>query len=193
MNIWHKDAALKGRFHPQYPDDLQVLVHEGSFRFTETSPEVMWARVFGLFEITTNEGRTAQAYKAILLNQSNQLKTLKIEQEILFVAHSNYKYPIRVTQDYLVERASYVIEPCMQCGLPETFDPITKLLEHSFPDLKRMLDSDKRLQPSFTSFCPLCGGTMLVRHKELTELKANKRGEENQNPLSRFKGWFGKK
>ena len=191
MTFWRDDPALKGRFHPEYPDDLQVLVHEGSFRFTDTKPEVVWARVFALLEITTNEGRKAQAYKAILLNQPNHLKTLKVGQEILFVAHVGYQHAIRITHDYLADRASFDIEPCDKCGLPETFDPISKLSAHTFPDAKKLVDEGNF--QLFSSFCPMCGGVMIVRHKHLTEIEANKSAVENQKPLSRLKKWLGKK
>jgi hypothetical protein len=31
---WRDDPLLKGRFHPDFPDDLQVVVHDGGPRLT---------------------------------------------------------------------------------------------------------------------------------------------------------------
>lgn len=42
---WRTDPALSGRFHPDYPDDLQVIVHDGGPRFTEKPPELIWVTV----------------------------------------------------------------------------------------------------------------------------------------------------
>jgi hypothetical protein len=42
---WRKDPDLKGRFHDSYPDDLQVLVHDGEPRRTSRQPELCWVRV----------------------------------------------------------------------------------------------------------------------------------------------------
>ncbi len=111
MAIWHEDLALKGHFHPEYPDDLQILVHEGSFRFTNTKPEVMWGRLLARIETTHRDGSTTHAYKATLLNQPKQLKTVQVGQEILLVAYPAYRFPIRVTHEYLASRGDYEITP----------------------------------------------------------------------------------
>ncbi len=39
---WRSDPLLEGRFHPEYPDDLQVIVHDGGPRLTKNAPELMW-------------------------------------------------------------------------------------------------------------------------------------------------------
>lgn len=169
--VWRDDPDLKGRFHPDYPDDLQVIVHDGSFRFTDTRPEVMWATVFTKLEWTHDTGETGHAFKGIVLNKPQQLKTVKEGGEILFVAHKDYKLPISVTYDYIAERAFYNITPCTNCGLPELFDPISKLAAKSFPDMAAQQEKQPHLKIMFTSFCPLCGnkGSLLIRHKDLPE------------------------
>jgi predicted nucleic-acid-binding Zn-ribbon protein len=163
--LWRDDPDLKDRFHPDYPDDLQVIVHDGSFRFTDTRPEVMWATIVNRLEWTHQTGETGYAYKAILLNVPQQLKTVKQGAEILLVAHKDYKFPIHVTHEYIMERDFYNITPCSNCGLPELFDPITKLAAKSFPDMDKDKESVEMM--AFTSFCPMCGnkGFLVIEHK----------------------------
>jgi hypothetical protein len=169
VQIWRDDPDLKGRFHPEYPDDLQVIVHDGSFRFTDTRPEVMWAQIVARLEWTHQTGETGYAYKAIVLNKPQQLKTVQEGGEILLVAHKDYKLPIRVTHEYIMERDFYNITPCNNCGLPELFDPISKLAAKSFPGMQEQENPQELM--AFTSFCPMCGnkGFLFIKHKDLKE------------------------
>ena len=41
-NAWREHAMLKARFLPDYPDDLQVVVHDGGPQITRNEPEVVW-------------------------------------------------------------------------------------------------------------------------------------------------------
>ena len=36
---WRDHPKLKGRFHESYPDDLQVMAHDGGPRLTDSRPE----------------------------------------------------------------------------------------------------------------------------------------------------------
>jgi hypothetical protein len=45
---WRADPNLAGQFHAEYPDDLQVLVHDGELRRTKIVPEACWVRVQGV-------------------------------------------------------------------------------------------------------------------------------------------------
>ena len=109
MTLWREDPNFKGKFHPDFPDDLQVLVHEGSFRFTDTSPEVMWARIVAKMEVTLQSGDKYSFYKGILLNQPHQLKTLKLHQEIYLVGAEKYPHAIRIAPDYIPDRPLWEI------------------------------------------------------------------------------------
>jgi hypothetical protein len=176
MAMWHEDPNLKGRFHPEYPDDLQVMLHEGSFRFTESKPEIAWARIGLMLEAKYDDGDTLRYFRANLLNQPHQLKSLTVGQEILFMAHKSYRYGVLVTYDYLHDRAQHIITPCNQCGLPELFDPISKLHQSSFPDMKNNPDLPPDTLSIFTSFCPICGpnGSLIVRDKRIGEESVDK-------------------
>ena len=162
MAVWHDDPDLQGRFHPQYPDDLQVLVHEGSFRFTDSPPEIMWARIFARLEWTNFDGKEGYAYKAQILNQPRSLKTLKLGDEILFSAHKGYAYAVRVTHQYIMQLDYCEITPCNKCGLPDLFDAPADLIAKTFPDLAAQARENIL---AFNSFCPLCGvqGSLFVK------------------------------
>jgi hypothetical protein len=45
---WRGDPDLVGRFHPEYPDNLQVVVHDGEPRRTGRGTEACWVRVTGV-------------------------------------------------------------------------------------------------------------------------------------------------
>ena len=189
MAVWHRDPAFEGKFHPQYPDDVQVIVHEGSFRFTETKPELMWAKILEPYEVTDINGGTIRAYKAQLLNQPFNLKTIKMGSEILFIAPLRYRHPIRVTEQYLADRREYDIEPCNRCGLNELFDPISQIIEKVFPQMKEALEKEHQALPMFTSLCPVCGGVLIVKHKGF----ANAPTQPPSTPetfIDQVKRWF---
>lgn len=162
MAIWHTDPAMAGRFHPDFPDDVQVLLHEGSFRFTPARPEVMWAKLIGHVAITGPQGRRIGAYQVQLLSQPFELQSLHLHDQILAVCNNSYPYLIRVSESYLSERTDYEVLPCNQCGLPELFDTISRLIAYTFA-APPTPEADLTM---FTSTCPLCGGMLVVRHKD---------------------------
>ena len=45
--VWRSHPKLRGRFHPESPDDVQVLVHDGGPRITDRLPETVWVTVTG--------------------------------------------------------------------------------------------------------------------------------------------------
>jgi hypothetical protein len=73
---WNPHPKLQGRFHQQFPDDLQVVVHNGGPRVSQTPPEVVWVRV------TDGEGNL---YTGTLLNQPDDLTSLSAGASIRFM------------------------------------------------------------------------------------------------------------
>ena len=65
---WRNDPRLLGRFHPEYPDDVQVIVHDGGPRITDRRPEGVWVRVMGC---------DGEVFRGQVLNQPNQLEKVK--------------------------------------------------------------------------------------------------------------------
>ncbi|MFZ5636526.1 MAG: hypothetical protein ACOY82_08050 [Pseudomonadota bacterium] len=145
---WRNDPALAGRFHPEAPDDCQVVVHAGGPRLTATAPELVWASIVA---------KQGGAYRARLLNQPSQIPGLSAGDEIFVLASPGSPYPVMATEAYLAERGKWVIHPCDKCGLAELFDTPSDLIRARFPDIP----ADAELE-MFTAFCPLCGGVQGV-------------------------------
>lgn len=114
---WRGDRALRGRFHPQFPDDLQVLIHDGDPRRTGARPELAWVRVH---EAVAGRSGT---YRGELRSAPRALATVRKGDSLGFLASPGGRYPLLVTAPYLAERAAWRITPCDGCGLGELFDP----------------------------------------------------------------------
>lgn len=158
---WQTDRLLKDRLHPDYPNDLQVIVHDGGPRLTTATPELMWVTV---------TGTSGRAYRGKLLNEPHNLTSIKQGDEILFLATKADIEPFRVTSKYLEEREQWHVAPCSRCGMPELFDAPSDLIKVIFPDIPT---SEDRQETVFTTFCPLCGGIQFVSDKPIdpAELK----------------------
>jgi hypothetical protein len=145
---WRNHPKLQSRFHPEFPDDVEVLVHDGSPRLTDRSPEVVWVTVTGRDGNDIFTGR--------ILNQPQQLTSVAQGAEIKFIAPSG-EFLLMVTEKYLLERPNWNIQPCDQCGFDELFDAPSDLMRVIFPDIAAM--------EMFTSFCGVCGGVQVVLDK----------------------------
>lgn len=150
MTSWRRAPELQGRMpHPDFPDDLQVVVHDGGPRTTKRAPELMWARITGV---------RGGVFVARLLNKPHQLDSVRSGDEILFVVPAGWKYPLRVTEQYVAERGDWIITPCGKCGLSELFDPPSALMRVVFPDTP-----PDAIMDMFTARCGGCGGAQVVQ------------------------------
>jgi hypothetical protein len=166
---WRKDPALAGKFHPSYPDDVQILLHDGEPRRSGLEPELCWVRVVGHEdgpERPVVEGESGPArspgrrvYVAALLNRPHQLASLRQGDRVRFLADGGGEHPVMVTGDYLAERADWQFQPCSSCGLCEGLDPPSVMAATRFPDM----EGDPIM---FTAQCPLCGGMQQLRRKD---------------------------
>jgi hypothetical protein len=142
---WRHHPKLRGRFHPEHPDDLQVLVHEGGPRTAVSRPELMWVRIIGESE---------DAFLGTVLNTPEQLETIQAGSEVFFIMPDGFDHPVRATQQYLAERLRWKIHPCTQCGMSELFDPPSVLAAKVFPGV-----ADVEM---FSALCAICGGAQVV-------------------------------
>jgi hypothetical protein len=149
MTSWRNAPELKGRLHPDYPDDLQVVVHDGGPRTTDRSPELIWVRITG-----TRDG----AFVGRVLNKPHQLESVRAADEILFVVPEGWEHPLRVTEQYLAERPAWDITPCGKCGLSELFDPPSVLMRVVFPNTPA-----GHVMQMFTVRCGSCGSAQVVQ------------------------------
>ena len=175
---WRKDVHLQGRFNESYPDDLQVLVHDGEPRRTGRQSELCWVRVLraepgpsrpALYspeqtslsqeEFQRRDSGAPWVYVARLLNAPQGLQGVRQGEELRFLSGAGLKYPLHVTPQYLRERESWRIAPCKQCGWSETLDPPTVMARLRFPNMP----PDSKVE-AFTSFCAMCGGVQLLSH-----------------------------
>jgi hypothetical protein len=148
---WRTHPDLKGRFHPDFPDDVQVVIHDGGPRVTPHKPELVWVRVTDC---------TGSLFSGRVLNAPTQLTTVHEDQDIQFLLPSGSKYLVMVTSKYLAERDQWIIHPCDKCGFTELFDAPSDLIRVIFPNQPKGAAMEM-----FTSFCPMCGGVQVVERK----------------------------
>jgi hypothetical protein len=149
---WRSHLKLQGRFHPEHPDDIQVVVHDGGPRLTNHRPELVWVTIVRC---------DANLFCGTVLNEPEQLSSVSQGSEIQFLIPDGGDHPLMVTDKYLRERASWIIQPCNKCGLSELFDAPSDLMRVVFSNVPP--DS---VMEAFTVFCGACGGAQVVQHKD---------------------------
>ena len=160
---WHRDALLAGKFHAQYPDDIQALVHDGDPRRTRRGPELCWVRLLRVDRAPTRQvvsdyEPSRHVYIAELLNQPHTLEPVKRGARVKVISVHGLPHPLHVTDEYLREREQWSITPCDRCGASECFDPPSVMARVRFPDAP----ADSIIE-AFTSFCSHCGGIQQLR------------------------------
>jgi hypothetical protein len=149
MEAWRQHPELRGRFLPDHPDDLQVLVHDGGPRVSQgRAPELVWVRV-------TAAGPAPDVFTGICLNQPSGLRTITQGASLLFRVPGRAPHPYRVDEKYLREIADWRLHPCSRCGFDGLFDAPSDLAKATFPDAP----PDAEIE-MFTTFCPWCGGVV---------------------------------
>ena len=145
---------LRGRFHLESPDDLQVIIHDGGQHITDRLPELVWVRLTGC---------QGEAFTGVVLNKPVHLQSVVRGSQILFIMPEGGPYPLQVTPQYLEERPQWrLLAPCRECGLTELFGPPSELLAASFPSVT----TDQLSRGfTFTTRCRLCGDGVVVRIK----------------------------
>jgi hypothetical protein len=106
---------------------------------------------------SASQGKRHGVYQCTLLNQPQQLPSLKLHDSILFLPANVGNDSFMVTERYLNERKNWHIEPRKTCGMPDLFDAPSDLQAKIFPGIP----ADAKME-AFTSFCPICGGIQVV-------------------------------
>ena len=65
---WREHPKLKGRFLQDYPDDLQVLIHDGGPRISRNPAEAVWVTVTGM---------AGEVFRGRVLNQPHNLRSVR--------------------------------------------------------------------------------------------------------------------
>ena len=152
MTEWRNHPRLEGKFHPEFPDDIEVMIHDGGPRFSKKRPEVAWIRVTGL---------QGDVFIGTVLNAPHQLDSVSEGSTIRFIVPEGGQYPLMVSEKYLSERGNVIIHPCGKCGLTELFDAPSDLRKVVFPET-----NEDDIQVYFTAFCGACGGSLVIEDKE---------------------------
>ncbi len=173
---WRNDPDLAGKLHPQSPDDLQVLVHDGEPRRTQRNPEGCWVKITGtagalrspvmpkgppgpaLASAVTWLERTI--YTGQLLNAPHQLSTVAQGATVRFVHAPGIPNPLMITAAYESERPRWAFTPCDACGADQALDAPTTMARTRFPDAP-----PGAVPVAFSAICP-CGGTMMLAQVE---------------------------
>ena len=158
---WRDLPELRGRLHPAYPDDIQVLTHDGGPRFTDRRPELVWVRIIAA---------ASGVFTADVLNQPLQLTAVHQGDRIQFVVPESGEHPVMVRAKYLAERAAWIVQPCDGCGLSELFDAPSDLIAKVFPNMRA-----GEMVEAFTVLCGACHGVQVVKiasREERTEAVA---------------------
>jgi len=158
---WTTHPSLQGRFNPEFPDDLQVIVHDGHPAITKRAAELVWVRVTARGQdVPVFGGRHLAVFRGVVLNKPQQLVTVSEGTEIHFVGPEGGPYPLQVTAEYLQERPSWrPMAVCKNCGMSELLSTALELGKLSFPSL-----TDNQLSGlMFTTHCGWCGGGQVVR------------------------------
>jgi hypothetical protein len=145
---WRDHPKLQGRLHPEHPDDVQIIVHDGGPRMTDCRPEAVWVRVVGV------EG---DVFTGEVLNRPQQLASVRQGDRVQFVVPASGEHALMVRPKYLAERDRWVIHPCNQCGLSELFDAPSDLVAKAFSNLPA-----GQVPEMFSAFCGACGGVQGV-------------------------------
>ena len=152
---WRDDEQLRGRLHAEYPDDLQVIVHDGNPRRSGHAPEAVWAPIVD---------SAGDHYVAVCLNRPQAVTAVGEGDTFRFRVSSTADLPFLVTNQYLADRAEWVVVPCGQCGFDELFDAPSELAAAFAAQ-----SPDGTIVELFTQFCPLCGGVQTIGSREAME------------------------
>lgn len=148
--LWRHDPRLAHRLHPEHPDDVRILLHDGGPIGAPPPPERVWVRIVGQF--------SADVYTAVLLNRPHRLTRCAAGDLLHFAVSGSGAEPVHVSRRHLDERARWTVEPCDRCGLFEVFEAPSDLRAAYFSEPAPGADT----MVVFTSTCPVCGGTQIV-------------------------------
>jgi hypothetical protein len=158
---WRHDPNMRGKFHKDFPDDIQALVHDGDPRVMRRGPELCWVRIQRVdraatrpvTDVIADHEKQRAVYIGELLNAPHTLQSVKRGDRLKLLSVAGMPHPLHVTDAYLQERLQWEITPCDKCGATETFDPPSVMAKVRFPNAP--VDA---MIAAFTSICSHCGG-----------------------------------
>lgn len=178
--LWRQDPDLRRHLHQQFPDDIQVLVHDGEPRRSGVRGEGCWVRIRGFEgylrrcvllnseatslspeEFDARYGHPIGIYSGALLSEPFELKTVRKGDLLYFIPCPDLGLPLLVTRQYIEECAEWDVQPCNKCGLVDALDSPSIMYQTRFPTTP-----PDAIPNMFTAFCVKCGGfQMFVSRK----------------------------
>jgi len=147
---WREDPALRGRFHEELEDDIEVLFVLLAHRTLER----MWVRLHGVSDF---------GYRGRLLNTSHVEGSLESGSEVLVRLHRGAKdgepaliWVPPVAEENLRSWRSQ----CRECGFDLVLRSVDELAKQQFPGAP-----PGAVPEMFTRRCLLCQGTMTVERR----------------------------
>ena len=162
LTRYHPASRRSGKdSFPEPEKSLQVILHDGNPTRTGIKSQLASVRVIARDrEVPIFGNVMLSVFRGIVIEDVKELKTVQVNDEILFVVPTRGPHPLLVTEQYLEERPRWSLTtPCRQCGMSELFDPPSGHVARHFPSLT---EEEKR-RISFTASCGFCGGGMVVR------------------------------
>lgn len=145
---WVKDPFFKGRFHPQFPNDVQ-----GVFFFPASrKAEQMWVRL-------ERETPVAGTYEGVLLNTAHLEPTLKEGTRVRLRGAEGASGPVWVS-DVTAQNLTAWDARCEACGFDLVLEPVETLIKRSFPDAPEGAEFE-----ALTTRCAMCRQTQLLQRK----------------------------
>ena len=146
---WQHDPTLAGRFHPSYPNDLEVR-----FYFAEQQTlEKMWVRTTGLDE-------PVGGYLGVLVNRPHTDGTgLRPGASVAYRAAPGMTDPIWVTPAMRANLFGW-LSLCDSCGFDMLLMPAEEVIQRQFTL------PPGTVMEAFSTRCLACGGGMVVRKRK---------------------------
>jgi hypothetical protein len=142
---WRTDSALAGQFHPDAPDDLQVEFHGAS------GGDIMWVR-------TTGVDVAVSGYIGTLLNSPKNVHGVKVNDVVTYRAALGAIHPIWVSPAVRANLEEWETS-CASCGFDLLLGAASDVIARQFSN------SHVGEMVSFTTRCPMCNGSMLVKRR----------------------------
>jgi hypothetical protein len=142
---WRSDPLLAGKFHPQYPDDLEatfVLIGKKTL-------EKMWVRL--------DEAVPKVGFRGNLLNTSHFEPSLAAGVRVMVRPSRSHPPALWVPDGPAADNLLTYSSVCEKCGFDLVFIPMSELAKMQFPDAPPGAVFER-----MTTRCLMCRNTMHI-------------------------------
>lgn len=149
---WTSDPRLAGKFHPEYPDDLQA-----SFFFPSTgNVEQMWVRL-------ERAEPALEAYAGKLLNTAHADASIAAGTTVLIRPAPGASIPVWLSPAVQENLRDWTAK-CSACGFDLVVEPVSALLARQFANAPPGATFE-----ALTTRCAMCRNTQMVTRRGLAD------------------------